>query len=356
MKGAAILDELVNTFDRFLAIPTTAAEAMAVWVCFAHTFQAHAISPRLCLLSPVPECGKTTAMTLLGRLCPNSLLLSNISPAAVYRFIEELRQTRQPTLLLDEGGTYLESNEAFRGILNSGHTKAGATVMRAGGSDQNFKVELFSTWAPIAIAKVGGLHSEWASRSIIIQMRRKRRDEHKERLRDRDIAELEILEKRVASWAQQIISQLRDADPDIPDELTNRAADNWRPLFAIADLAGGDWPQRARRTAVTLVQDDELSAPELLLAAISAAFANAKSDRLFSETLCRMLSAGDHDHPKGIGPTQLSRQLKPFGIQPRSIRVQDQVRRGYMLDWFEDAFARYLRTGPRAERYAATKQ
>jgi len=29
--------------------------------------------------------------------------------------------------------------------------------------------------------------------------------------------------------------------------LFNRAADNWRPLLAIADAAGGEWPARARR-------------------------------------------------------------------------------------------------------------
>ena len=34
--------------------------------------------------------------------------------------------------------------------------------------------------------------------------------------------------------------------------LHDRAADNWRPLFAIADLAGGNWPTLARQVAVRL--------------------------------------------------------------------------------------------------------
>jgi Protein of unknown function (DUF3631) len=326
-----------------LALPPAALEAMALWVCFAHTFQAHTVSPRLCLLSPVPECGKTTALTLLGHLCPNSLLLSNISPAAVYRYIEQVKDDYQPTLLLDEGGTYLEGSVAFLGILNSGHTKLGAKVMRVGGKDQSFRVEEFSTWTPIAIAKIGKLPSEWASRSLVVQMRRKRPDEYKDRLRERDVVELDALCQRVAQWAPEIINELSDPDPLIPEQLANRAADNWRPLFAIADVAGGDWPARARNAAVTLSECSDVSAPEAVLAAVFVAFKHAKTDRLSSERLCKMLGSGDDEQFNNITQTRLSRQLKPFGITPRSIRVQNQVLRGYLLEQFEDAFARYLR-------------
>jgi len=31
---------------------------------------------------------------------------------------------------------------------------------------------------------------------------------------------------------------LRGADPEVPNSVFNRAADNWRPLLAIADVAG----------------------------------------------------------------------------------------------------------------------
>ena len=45
---------------------------------------------------------------------------------------------------------------------------------------------------------------------------------------------------------------LRDADPAVPTELNDRAADNWRPLLAIADRAGSQWPEKARRAALEL--------------------------------------------------------------------------------------------------------
>ena len=34
------------------------------------------------------------------------------------------------------------------------------------------------------------------------------------------------------------------ARPEIPDALDDRAEEAWEPLFAIALLAGGDWPDR----------------------------------------------------------------------------------------------------------------
>ena len=42
----------------------------------------------------------------------------------------------------------------------------------------------------------------------------------------------------------------------MPD-LNDRAADNWRPLLAIADLAGGTWPEEARRAACLLSGEEQ---------------------------------------------------------------------------------------------------
>jgi uncharacterized protein DUF3631 len=38
----------------------------------------------------------------------------------------------------------------------------------------------------------------------------------------------------------------------MPDALHDRAQDNWEPLIAIADLAGGGWPKLARDAASAL--------------------------------------------------------------------------------------------------------
>ena len=62
----------------------------------------------------------------------------------------------------------------------------------------------------------------------------------------------EPLRRQAARWAVHNAASLLSADPDVPTALSGRAADNWRPLIAIADLAGGDWPARGRRVAETL--------------------------------------------------------------------------------------------------------
>ena len=75
--------------------------------------------------------------------------------------------------------TYLEQNEEFRGILNSGHTPDTANVWRCVGQDHDPKS--FTTRAPMAIAKIGALPDTLATRSISIPMRRKRYDEQVEK-------------------------------------------------------------------------------------------------------------------------------------------------------------------------------
>ena len=62
-----------------------------------------------------------------------------------------------------------------------------------------------------------------------------------ERLRLDRLDELTPLARRAARWAADHLDALSGADPDVPAELHDRAADNWRPLLAVADLASGGW-------------------------------------------------------------------------------------------------------------------
>ena len=150
-------------------------------------------------------------------------------------------------------------------------------------------------------------------------------------------------------WAADNMSAL--ADPNMPGELHDRAADNWRPLLAIADAAGGEWPELARRAAVALSgnADDSESLYVELLRDIQAIFADQQADQLPSARLVDLLAAME-DRPwaeyrkgKQITTNQLARALKPFGIWSNNMRVGDaKVRKGYALKDFADAFSRYI--------------
>ena len=281
----------------------------------AHTHDVHQTSPRLAFLSPVPECGKTTALSVLRGLVPRALPTSNITPAVIFRVIEQ----RQPTLLIDEADTFMQGDD-MRGILNSGHTRATAQVWRCEGDSREPKG--FSTWAPVAIAKIGDLPETLESRSIVIPMQRRRPDERKQPVGAEDRQAFADLASTAARWAADHGEALADANPDLPAGLFNGTRDNWRPLIAIADAARGHWPERARRVAVLLSGSAE--DPSLGIQLLSDIREILRTERLSSEDLCEDLR-GLEDRPWtedgiAINPRQLARLLKPFGIAPKSVR------------------------------------
>ena len=157
----------MEIFDRYLALPEHGAVKLALWTVHAHAFEASFVTPRLAITSPQKGCGKTTVLDLLSGLVPKPLQAANVTAAAVFRTIE----AKRPTLLVDEADTFLAENEELRGVLNSGHTRNGA-VIRVVEHEGDFEPRQFSTWAPVAIAKIGKLPGTLEDRSIKLEMRR----------------------------------------------------------------------------------------------------------------------------------------------------------------------------------------
>ena len=75
----------------------------------------------------------------------------------------------------------------------------------------------------------------------------------------------------------------------MPDGFDNRLSDNWWLMLAIADLAGGEWPELARQAAQRLAAAaDVTSDGTRLLTDIKAVFAD---DVIGSEDLVEKLTA-----------------------------------------------------------------
>jgi len=203
-------------------------------VVLAHVIRGDALHRRRALFVNSPEkgCGKSTLLDVLSRLVPNPLGASNITAAALFRVIEAAR----PTLLLDEADTYARNNEDLRGVLDAGHRRDGA-VIRTVGDDH--EPRQFSAWAPVALAAIGRLPGTIEDRSVRIGLRRRRPDEAVEPLRLDRAGALDDLAHKAARWAADHAAELAAADPPVPEGIVNRAADNWRPLLAVADIAGG---------------------------------------------------------------------------------------------------------------------
>jgi putative DNA primase/helicase len=282
-------------------------------------------------------------------MVPDPLLASNISPAVIFRIIE----VRRPTLLIDEADTFIHGSDDMRGILNSGHSRSAAYVWRCDGD--NHEPRGFSTWAPLAIAKIGKLPVTLESRSIEIGMRRRLRDEQIEPVGPEHRASLMQYRSMATRWAVDNAKQLSVAMPGIPTGIYNRARDNWKPLLAIADAAGGHWPSTARQVALQLsgcAEDPSFGVQ--LLADIRRVFEAVDTDRLRSEQLCAELGKMEDrpwcDYSDGfrITPRQLAKLLRPFQVRPDSVRIEDKTPKGYRVEDFADAFARYLPALPPA--------
>lgn len=360
VDGAALLDALAAEFRRHAILPPHAAEALALWVLHTHTWQTAAeFSPRLGITGPTKRCGKSRVLEVLAGLVARGLSTENVTPAALFRAVEKYA----PTLLVDEGDTFLREAEGLRGLLNAGQRKGG-TVLRTVGED--FEPRTFSVFGPVAIAAIGELPDTVKDRSILVPMRRKAPGETVRRMRLAEFCtEALPLRRRAARWAADHEDALRGARPDLPAALDDRAADGWEPLLAIADAAGGPWPERARTAAVALSAgraETDGSNGVLVLRDLRDLFEARRVDRLPSEDAAHALGAME-DRPwaewgrtrRPLAPPALARLLKPFGIVPRSIRLPDgRTPKGYLRSDFEDAWDRYLTEVPESGRHAAT--
>ncbi len=263
-------------------------------------------------------------------------------------------------MLIDEADTFLQGNDQLRGILNSGYSRKTAYVVRVASQesevkDQNSETKgsrlvRFSCWCPKAIAAIGRLPETLADRCIVIRMQRKTAVEECERLRN---LEATPLRRQCARFVIDHAQSIAQARPEIPSSLPDRGADIWEPLLALADLAGGPWPELARQAAVGLTSSAQENNPiGSLLLDIFVLFTTMKVDRMFSRTLVENLNALE-DRPwaevrngKEITEQGLAQQLRPYPIRTRTMRIGELRAKGYFEEDFRELFRRYI---PRSE-------
>ena len=352
VDGDALADRLTDLFRRFAVLPDHGAEVLTLWTLFTYCLDLFHVAPRLDLASPEKRCGKTTVLSLLRQVTFHAVLASGISPAAIFRVIA----AHKPTLLIDEMDTFIEANEELRGILNSGHTRDAATIIRCDGDTHEPKC--FSTWAAYAFAHIGNIPDTLEDRSIRLPMVRKLPGEKVASLRQTGPtagalqAELGALVRQIARWIEDHSAQITLANPSPIADLGDRAMDNWMPLLSIAEVLGGTWPERARKAALALsgqAATDNESLKVDLLRDIQGVYEDTGRDRLASAELCNALVLlderpwGTWKHGKPMTAAQLARLLKPFCVASKTIRFEGQgTAKGYFLDDLQEVFKRYI--------------
>ncbi|MHB9839969.1 DUF3631 domain-containing protein [Paraburkholderia terrae] len=344
VDGAVLLDELVRVVRRFIVCCEATAHGCALWIAMTWLMESVDVAPIAAITAPEKRCGKSQLLFLIGRLSSRPLAASNITPAALFRAIELWR----PTLLIDEADTFMNENDELRGLLNCGHTRDSAYVVRTVGDDHTPKQ--FSTWGAKAIASIGQLADTLTDRSIPLRLRRKLPHEQADKLRHAEPGLFERLRARLARWADDNADTVRAAHPDLPDALHDRAADNWEPLFQIAGVAGGAWPELARKAALTLSGDleESQSTGVELLADIQEVFETRRVLRISSADLLGALCEDEEkswatwNRGKPMSPRQLAKRLADYDIRSKNIRSGYSVTKGYDSAQFGEAFARYL--------------
>ncbi|MGH3686943.1 MAG: DUF3631 domain-containing protein [Pseudonocardiaceae bacterium] len=368
--GHEVLNDVAAFVARFSVFPSAhCAPTLALWCAHTHASEQFYVTPRLILDSAEPGSGKTRVLEVAQYLVRAPEMTISATPAALFRLVS----MGPITILFDEvdaifnpknGGT----NEDLRGLLNAGY-KRSATIARCVGDAKTMKVERFPVYAPAALAGIAGaMPTTITTRAITIHMRRRRTDEPVEPFRERHVSqEAHPLREELAVWIDSVGSQLGDATPQMPKGVTDRPAEIWEPLLAIADTAGGHWPTTARNACrhFTLAAGPQITSIGIrLLADLQEVFTRAGTDRIITADILTALGELEESpwadlHGKPLDSRRLSKELARYGIKPKNLRLPaGGVVKGYRTDGEDglaDVWSRYL-PGAATSATAATAQ
>ena len=355
VDGAALLDDLVARLEHYVSLPKGGAVAVAVWALYTWCFRAFSVSPYLMVTAPERESGKSRVTELLSWMVQRNKEVSDASAATIYRGVDR----NAPTLLFDEAQTYLNRrpDDPIRGMLRSGFNLRLANVERMVGEGANMEERSFSTFCPKAMngRNLVTLDDMLTSRSVVLPMTRATRAYPHLRADRNPVGE--DIRRQCARWRDDHLSALREADPDV-DTRIHRNADVWRPLFAVADAAGGEWPEKVRAAADALAAvagtiDTGETLGTMLLADVRAVFAQrGDPDRIQSKALddaLRVLPERPWESMpktgKAITAQARGRMLARYGVNAQTLRFDGVATKGYLRAAFADAWNAYLPEG-----------
>jgi len=353
-QAAQPLDDVLRYLRRFVAYPSEhAAVAHTLWVAHAHAMDAWESTPRIAFLSPEPGSGKSRALEACELLVPAPVNAVNVSVAYLFRKVGS--DDGRPTILYDEVDTVFTAkgeNEDIRGLLNAGHRKH-SVVGRCVVYGKRIETEETPAYCAVALAGLGDLPDTILTRSVVVRMRRRSPTERIEPYRRRDVeAASESLRGRIAAWVGSVFHQLAAARPVFPEGVADRDADVWEALLAIADAAGGDWPERGRQAAVALVRASKNTTPSLgvrLLGDIRDVFGTAAS--MTTDAILKALHAMEEApwadlRGKPLDARGLAMRMRPYGVQSKKLRIGSATLQGYERADLADAWERYLSLSP----------
>ncbi len=341
-----VLDRIVYMVKRHVSCDEHTATAVALWIVFTWCIKYAKYAPILYITAPEMRCGKSELLELISKLCMNPEAATGHTASTLFHLMNE----GNLTLIIDEADTFLNKDGQLVGILNKGYQR-GAYIPRM--AKDNKTVVKYSIWGAKAIAGIGLPKATIKDRSIMGVLQRKLTTD--KRILVSEASEVEFMEvkQHIRHWAKASgnAHALAHTKPEYLPELNDRANTSWRMLFVIADLASPEWGAKARRAAIAISGEDEMTLNQELFADIERVFQIAGSEKLSTKELVKGLLSLDDSrwarYKSGRALTNLDflTRLKPFGLRTKSVRGLDGApTSGFALDDFKDTIARYVPT------------
>jgi len=357
VDGPALLCSLEEHFRRYAVIENGLPLVLSLWSIATHLFSGFDTFPYLAVTSPTRRCGKSRLGELLQGLCANPERTVQMTPAVLFRLVQETK----PTLIIDEAESLRgkdECSQALRAILNVGYRR-GNTVRRNAKQnvDGSFTLQAFETFCPKVITLIGNLPDTLADRCIPVRMKR-RTNENLARYRFSIAAkESAPLKSKIATWSAANAKEVTDYyEQNELLFLSDREEELWLPLFAALNVADrtrvADLEATALRLSGAKTETEPTELGIRLLTDIRQIFNGSfdAPEHLTSEALLNRLIVLDESPWEDLGfgkrlnARKLAELLRPYEIRPQNVRtgVGTQVKKAYKKDSFKDAWERYL--------------
>jgi hypothetical protein len=350
LSGANLLGETERYIRRHVVLPLFAYLAVALWAIASHAVLFFDCFPYLALISAAKRSGKTRLAELLETIVRRPWRGTAPSPAPNYRMLVDA-----PTLLLDETEALNAKNKSdttqiLMAVLNAGHRK-GATIPRCDGPKHD--IRHFDVYGAKLFAAIGRLPDTLLDRSILIHMKRRAKDQKVERFRQaRAASEGKVIHDDAAGFVEAHAAEIERTYQEFLERdleyLNDRDADLWTPLFVMCSVLMPERLADLKACAITLsaikANDDVDDSYSLtLLRDIRATWPDGE-EKCETTVLLERLKAIEEspwlEHQ--LTPRKLARMLKPFEVEPRTVRTGKVTPKGYVLAQFKDAFDRYL--------------
>lgn len=340
--GEKALDDARAFLARFVKFPTPAAlDVATLWAAHTHVVDGKDrlgfyTTPRLGFFSDEPGSGKTRAMQMVCKLSHKGKILLDVTAPS---FAEEMHDNCA-TVGLDEidilFGVTGNAKSVLRSLINGGYQRDSAWWTRKGQDDKFI-------FGPVVMAGLARTYrstdamKSLRSRTIPVTMTRSggQVERYRPALHDALAAELQ---RRLGKWVSRYTPQILEEWPELPDGVDDRDAELWEPLFMVARVAGGHWPQSVWQACEELALGSQDNAPEelplsqQLLADLRVIFGSEL--KMPTAQIVQRL----YDLPGSqwrrlwpdskSAPRELSTLLGPNG-GPTKIRVGDSSVRGY---------------------------